>query len=192
MRRRGASKCDFAHGGIELRVRANKRDRWGRHTGANGDGGVSLDTSGGEDTLGVARSIGRIRVEHGEKDGAGSSLIHGARGGGGGGGAAGTAGGVPRQSKRSKSGGTQGGEVSPGGGDSRGYQGRSHDGGGGRLGDHLQSDLDVAGPHQRIGNGGGRSQSRSPRGRRAELVGSTPPTGPGIIVSEDATARQAS
>ncbi|CAM9998888.1 unnamed protein product, partial [Ectocarpus sp. 12 AP-2014] len=78
MRRRGAGKCDFAHGGLELRVRANKRDRWGRHVGGSNplDGGggglnVNLDASGGEDTLGAARSIGRIRVENGEKDGVG-------------------------------------------------------------------------------------------------------------------------
>ncbi|CAN0413241.1 unnamed protein product, partial [Hapterophycus canaliculatus] len=76
MRRRGTGKCDFAHGGLELRVRANKRDRWGRHavaSAASPDGvaGVNLDASGGEDTLGAARSIGRIRVENGEKDGLG-------------------------------------------------------------------------------------------------------------------------
>ncbi|CAM9833011.1 unnamed protein product, partial [Laminaria digitata] len=84
MRRRGAGKCDFAHGGLELRVRANKRDRWGRHVGSDG-GGVNLDASGGEDTLGAARSIGRIRIENGEKDGAGCATIAGGRGGGGGG-----------------------------------------------------------------------------------------------------------
>lgn len=120
MRRRGAGKCDFAHGGLELRVRANKRDRWGRHAGADG-GGVSLDASGGEDTLGAARSIGRIRMENGTKDGIGSAAVAGGIGGGGtgGAGASGT-----RQGKRSKGGGLQGGDAGGGGGGGAGWQGR--------------------------------------------------------------------
>jgi len=56
------SKCDFAHGPLELRVRENRRDRWGK---------VPLDPtlseqqllrfSGGEDVLGAARTIDRTR-----------------------------------------------------------------------------------------------------------------------------------
>ncbi|CAN0069696.1 unnamed protein product, partial [Discosporangium mesarthrocarpum] len=76
MRRRGAGKCDFAHGGIELRVRTNKRDRWGRHVGVDG-GSPNPDASGGEDTLGAARSIGRIRLESGTKDGVISGVVSG-------------------------------------------------------------------------------------------------------------------
>lgn len=170
MRRRGAGKCDFAHGGLELRVRANKRDRWGRHVSGPGPGSppdgagpaVNLDASGGEDTLGAARSIGRIRVENGEKDGVG---VGGGGGGGGGGGVGGGAGGGggARQGKRNKGGGSGGGGGAVGG------VGTDRSGAGDR-------DPRASGPSRvngfvgpRGGGGGGggqRNRSRSPRGGR--------------------------
>lgn len=157
MRRRGAGKCDFAHGGIELRVRANKRDRWGRHVGAGG-GGVNLDASGGEDTLGAARSIGRIRIENGERDGAGSAAIAGARGGAVG--SAGAGAGGTRQGKRTKGGGAQGGDGAVGvsGGV---YQGRPRGSTAAATGDPNAPGINGTGPYQH----GATSDSRSPRGR---------------------------
>lgn len=139
MRRRGAGKCDFAHGGLELRVRANKRDRWGRHVGPpDGGGSVNLDASGGEDTLGAARSIGRIRLENGTKDGIGSASVSGIAGGGGNGSSSGgqnnSAGGAnagpgingggARQGKRSKGGVALGEGFGAGGVTTGGWQGQ--------------------------------------------------------------------
>lgn len=181
MRRRGAGKCDFAHGGLELRVRANKRDRWGRHVGADG-GGANFDTSGGEDTLGAARSIGRIRTENGERDGAGSAVIAGGRGGGG---SAGAGAGGTRQGKRTKGGGVQGGDGGAGGGRPRGGAAAS-------TGDPKSPTLGVAGvPRQR----GGIASSRSPRRQIAGGEGDVAngDAGPGVEqragIAEDATAQ---
>lgn len=170
MRRRGAGKCDFAHGGLELRVRANKRDRWGRHVGGNG-GGVSLDASGGEDTLGAARYIGRIRIENGEKDGAGCAAIAGGRSGGGAGaggggtGAGGGGGGVgSRQGKRGKGGGaSQTGDGAGGGGNGNQGRARGGNGSGGESKDPEGSG--AAGPRE----GGAAAEGRPPRGAPSDL-----------------------
>ena len=51
MRRRG--KCDFAHGPAELRVKENRKNRWGRYVDRRG-GCDNPNASGGEDTLGAA------------------------------------------------------------------------------------------------------------------------------------------
>lgn len=167
MRRRGAGKCDFAHGGLELRVRANKRDRWGRQVGP--DGGVSLDASGGEDTLGAARSIGRIRIENGEKDGAGCAIITGGRGGGGGGPGIGGGGGGTRQGKRSKG----GGAAAPGGDGAGGdkNQGRAR-GSNGSAGELKGSAASGGGARE----GGAAGEGRPPRERGAP-PGSGEPNG---------------
>jgi hypothetical protein len=69
MKKRG--RCDFAHGGIELRVRANKRDRWGQNVTATGDSKTAT-ASGGEDTLSAARNIETVRSQAGARDGAGN------------------------------------------------------------------------------------------------------------------------
>lgn len=60
MRKKG--KCIFAHGALELRVRENRRDKWGshRHGSASAAEGAPLSPatmclSGGEDVLGAAR-----------------------------------------------------------------------------------------------------------------------------------------
>lgn len=171
MRRRGAGKCDFAHGGLELRVRANKRDRWGRHAGADG-GGVSLDASGGEDTLGAARSIGRIRMENGTKDGIGSAAVVGGMGGGGAGGAGASG---ARQGKRSKGGGSQGGDGAGGGG--AGWQGRARGGTGGN-GDSKAAGLNgvAPSPQRTIGTADGRSPpGRGTRSDGGEAHGEVSP-----------------
>lgn len=182
MRRRGAAKCDFAHGGIELRVRANKRDRWGRHAGADGGGGVSLDASGGEDTLGAARAIGRIRIENGERDGAGSALISGARGGGG---AVGMAGGS-RQGKRSKGGVAQRGEGGPGGDNGGVYQGRSYGRADGGQGGQSAANLDIAGLHQSPTGRARRLEHVAPEGEAGSF------RGPAVFVAADGAALQSS
>lgn len=64
MRKKG--KCDFAHGPIELRVKENRRDKWGRrsYSGVE-DESLLLRLSGGEDVLGAARSIEKIRTNEG-------------------------------------------------------------------------------------------------------------------------------
>lgn len=180
MRRRGAAKCDFAHGGIELRVRANKRDRWGRHAGADGGGSVSLDASGGEDTLGAARAIGRIRIENGERDGAGSALISGARGGGG---AVGIAGGT-RQGKRSKGGVAQRGESGPGCDNGGVYQGRSYGRADGGQGGQPATNLDIAGLHQSPTGRARRLEHVAPEGEAGSF------RGPAVFVAADGAALQ--
>lgn len=66
MRKRG--KCDFAHGPLELRVKENRRDRWGRSQPTNDptlSEAMILRISGGEDVLGAARSIERFRASEG-------------------------------------------------------------------------------------------------------------------------------
>jgi hypothetical protein len=76
MRKKG--KCIFAHGPIELRVRETRRDRWGINpavglssVGAGSDTSIEqqqlslLRLSGGEDVLGAARSIEKVRVAEG-------------------------------------------------------------------------------------------------------------------------------
>lgn len=183
MRRRGAGKCDFAHGGLELRVRANKRDRWGRHTDADG-GAANLDASGGEDTLGAARSIGRIRMENGTRDGVGSAAVAGsaggggsgaAGGGGGGGGNGGTgpgsgAGGIPRPSnKRTKgSGAVQTSDGAAGNWQGRGRGGIGGSGGGGGTagGDLRAVGVNGSALHNRsYADSSSRSPPRIPRPR---------------------------
>lgn len=183
MRRRGAGKCDFAHGGIELRVRANKRDRWGKHAGADGGGGgVSLDASGGEDTLGAARTIGRMRIENGERDGAGSALVSGARGGGG---AVGTAGGS-RQGKRSKGGVAQRGESGPSGDNGGVYQGRSYGRADGGKGGQPSANLEIAGLHQSPTGRARRLEHVAPEGEAGSF------RGPAVFVAADGAALQPS
>lgn len=161
MRRRGAGKCDFAHGGLELRVKANKRDRWGRLVSPDGSI-LNPDASGGEDTLGAARSIGRIRVENGEKDGAGSAAIAGGRGGGGGG-SAGTGPGGVRQGKRTKGGAVAQGDGTAGGGNQGRQSGKAGIAG---AGDTKAPGLNGVGPNQR----GAASESRSLNGQGARSV----------------------
>jgi serine/threonine-protein kinase/endoribonuclease IRE1 len=63
MRRK--SKCVFAHGPVELRVKEGKRNRWGRLVDKNGDN-ANPRHSGGEDTYGAARSIESVRKEEGK------------------------------------------------------------------------------------------------------------------------------
>jgi hypothetical protein len=63
MRKKG--KCDFAHGPLELRVKDNRRERWGQGRGKDPHEGDELRTSGGEDVLGAARSIEKVRVKEG-------------------------------------------------------------------------------------------------------------------------------
>jgi serine/threonine protein kinase len=82
MRKKG--KCDFAHGPIELRVKDNRRERWGQGRGREMEGD-ELRQSGGEDVLGAARSIEKVRVKEGsvsdyERSAAGPQHV---RGGGG-------------------------------------------------------------------------------------------------------------
>ena len=50
------NKCIFAHGPIELRVKRDKRNRWGKLVDKNGNNSNPLH-SGGEDTYGPARTI---------------------------------------------------------------------------------------------------------------------------------------
>lgn len=55
MRKKG--KCIFAHGPVQLRVKEEKRNRWGKLVDENGDKAYDLDNrrhSGGEDTYGLA------------------------------------------------------------------------------------------------------------------------------------------
>eukprot|EP01038_Epipyxis_sp_PR26KG_P006944 gene6944-9498_t len=64
MRKKG--KCIFAHGPLELRVKETRRDRWGRHAhnnSSNRDMNDLLRLSGGEDVLGAARSIEKVRAQ---------------------------------------------------------------------------------------------------------------------------------
>jgi Ribonuclease 2-5A len=65
MRKKG--KCDFAHGPLELRVKETRRDRWGRFqpTSESLDPATLLRLSGGEDVLGAARSIEKVRHAEG-------------------------------------------------------------------------------------------------------------------------------
>jgi hypothetical protein len=66
MKKKG--KCDFAHGPIELRIKESRRDRWGQirnNNTINNDPVNFLRLSGGEDVLGAARSIERVRVAEG-------------------------------------------------------------------------------------------------------------------------------
>jgi len=51
MRKR--NKCDFAHGPVELRIRENKRNRWGRSVDSLGNSSTPT-ASGGEDTYASA------------------------------------------------------------------------------------------------------------------------------------------
>eukprot|EP01041_Mallomonas_annulata_P002756 gene2756-5426_t len=110
MRKKG--KCDFAHGPLELRVKEGRRGRWGQRTAPSPvattgvsipstDGvvtdssssspsipvsasvSVSLHMSGGEDVLGAARSIEKVRVAEGSVSEFERSARKGAGGGGG-------------------------------------------------------------------------------------------------------------
>ena len=65
MRRKG--KCDFAHGPLELRVKENRRDKWGTipYNSSMANTPEFLKCSGGEDCLSSARSIEKVRVEVG-------------------------------------------------------------------------------------------------------------------------------
>ena len=65
MRKKG--KCDFAHGPLELRVKEGRRGRWGQRLQLGQTDGLSdsLTASGGEDVLGAARSIERVRAAEG-------------------------------------------------------------------------------------------------------------------------------
>lgn len=93
MRKKG--KCDFAHGPLELRVKDNRRERWGHRSAASGGahrGGVNaavdeeelqLRFSGGEDVLGAARSIEKVRFKEGsvsdfERRGSAAAASYGA------------------------------------------------------------------------------------------------------------------
>ena len=63
MRRK--KKCIFAHGPVELRVKENKRNRWGQLVDAEGNCS-NPKASGGEDTYGAARSIEAMREREGK------------------------------------------------------------------------------------------------------------------------------
>lgn len=58
-------KCVFAHGPIELRVKEQKRNRWGKLVDEMGDA-KNPRHSGGEDTYGAARLIEATRKEEGK------------------------------------------------------------------------------------------------------------------------------
>ena len=66
-----SGKCDFAHSALELRVKENRRGRWGQKVSTSGASYVdcsseqSLRESGGEDVLGSARSIEKVRAAEG-------------------------------------------------------------------------------------------------------------------------------
>merc|ERR1739841_130185 len=59
------SKCVFAHGPAELRVKEGKKNRWGKLVDKNGNNSNPMH-SGGEDTYGAASSIERVRKEEGK------------------------------------------------------------------------------------------------------------------------------
>jgi serine/threonine protein kinase len=88
MRKKG--KCDFAHGPLELRVKESRRDKWalrsssgvglagdlegqlqcgpcssGSGSGSGLTAAMALRMSGGEDVLGAARSIEKVRAAEG-------------------------------------------------------------------------------------------------------------------------------
>jgi hypothetical protein len=62
---RKKSKCIFAHGPVELRVKEEKRQRWGTLVDDLGDNNNPFH-SGGEDTYGATRSIESKRKEDGQ------------------------------------------------------------------------------------------------------------------------------
>jgi serine/threonine protein kinase len=62
---RKKNKCVFAHGPAELRVKENKRNRWGKLVDKNGDT-KNPRHSGGEDTYGAARMIETERKGEGK------------------------------------------------------------------------------------------------------------------------------
>ncbi|KAL3940962.1 MAG: hypothetical protein SGBAC_004592 [Bacillariaceae sp.] len=62
---RKKSKCIFAHGPVELRVKEGKRGRWGKLVDKNGNNS-NPSHSGGEDTYGAARSIESVRKVEGK------------------------------------------------------------------------------------------------------------------------------
>lgn len=54
MKKKG--KCDFAHGALELRVKENRRNKWGKINEGNiMNNEISLSISGGEDVFNIAR-----------------------------------------------------------------------------------------------------------------------------------------
>lgn len=74
MKKKG--KCDFAHGPLELRIKETRRDRWLNNLNSmrlgtyayddqNNHPQLALRLSGGEDVLGAARSIERVRQAEG-------------------------------------------------------------------------------------------------------------------------------
>jgi hypothetical protein len=70
MRKKG--KCIFAHGPVELRVKESRRGKWGaryqegiEECSSSESSVVDYRTSGGEDVLGAARSIEKIRAAEG-------------------------------------------------------------------------------------------------------------------------------
>ncbi|CAJ1936937.1 unnamed protein product [Cylindrotheca closterium] len=62
---RKKSKCIFAHGPVELRVKEGKRGRWGKLVDKHGNNSNPCH-SGGEDTFGAARSIESVRKVEGK------------------------------------------------------------------------------------------------------------------------------
>lgn len=62
---RKKSKCIFAHGPVELRVKEAKRNRWGKLVDKNGDNN-NPNHSGGEDTYWAARAIECERKQEGK------------------------------------------------------------------------------------------------------------------------------
>lgn len=63
MRKKG--KCIFAHGPLELRVKESRRGKWPLKISTPESLGIDLRSSGGEDLLGAARSIEKIRAAEG-------------------------------------------------------------------------------------------------------------------------------
>ena len=59
------SKCVFAHGPAELRVKEGKKNRWGKLVDKNGNNSNPWH-SGGEDTYGAASTIEKVRKEEGK------------------------------------------------------------------------------------------------------------------------------
>ena len=89
MRKKG--KCDFAHGPLELRIKETRRDRWINNLFAQRRGEWQIDSdvallriSGGEDVLGAARSIERVRINEGSVSEFERHSMSRQRGGGGG------------------------------------------------------------------------------------------------------------
>lgn len=61
------NRCIILTGPIELRIKESRRDKWGArlHLSVLQGNAVDLRASGGEDVLGAARSVEKIRMTEG-------------------------------------------------------------------------------------------------------------------------------